>query len=73
MMLALIDDWEDFIRDDWGELVWTKTFACLKRALHGKVVLHKKKFVNNKSPKSYSLNGLPFAFQVSDYVLTVFY
>uniref|UniRef100_A0A0A0KIM1 Uncharacterized protein n=1 Tax=Cucumis sativus TaxID=3659 RepID=A0A0A0KIM1_CUCSA len=63
-MLALIDDWEDFIRYDWGELVWTKTFACLKRALHGKVVLHKKKFVNNKSPKSYSLNGLPFAFQI---------
>ena len=45
-MLGLINDLEDFINYNWGELIWIKTLGSLKEALKGKVAMHKK-----KSPK----------------------
>ncbi|KGN44551.1 hypothetical protein Csa_015692 [Cucumis sativus] len=52
IMLSLVNNWEDFISYDCGELIWVKTLANLKGAFNGKVALHKKKPVNNKSSES---------------------
>uniref|UniRef100_A0A9I9ED72 Uncharacterized protein n=1 Tax=Cucumis melo TaxID=3656 RepID=A0A9I9ED72_CUCME len=43
----------------------------MSRALNGKVALHRKKFANNKSPKSYSLYNYPFTFQVWAYEIVL--
>ena len=70
-MLGLLDDLEDFVSYDWGELIWIKALGSLKEALRGKVTMHKKK-PPNKFPESYSLYGFPFTFQVSNPILACY-
>ncbi|KAA0068109.1 Ulp1-like peptidase [Cucumis melo var. makuwa] len=69
-MLGLLDDLEDFVSYDWGELIWIKALGSLKEALRGKVTMHKKK-PPNKFPESYSLYGFPFTFQTYKLMLSI--
>lgn len=73
-MVGLIDDLGNFVSYDWRELTWTTILSSLKRALRGKVVMHKKKPPNKKTSKCNSLFGFSFVFQDSNPIfLIIFY